>query len=977
MADPTTPELLLSLPPAVAAYLRGGGREEASAVLPHTLREYDTYTGNDPAGRKLGSGGGTVHLLRSAWAASEVPSLDGWMEQRQRLVLHAGGQSRRLPAYAALGKAFVPVPLTEGVTGPRLPQALCDLQVPVFAQTLEEAGSVPRVLLASGDAWLDFDPADIPPVEDDFVGVGMTVSPEMARHFGVFFVRREREKAGSSSPIAFFLQKPDPETIYSHLEEYSFYVDTGLWLLSAHAVRFLFAACQCPADRLPREGDGDDLPAYLDFYGELAVALGEEPREAPGEALGKLNELTSSVVALEDARFHHLGSSRQLFESMAEIQEQAGSAAARKHRFDAFGPPGREGRADSPVWMDNVAVEDPPYCEGWNLVTGLPKGSSLRRLGRRWCVDCLPVGENEYVLRPYHLDDAFRGSASEGALFCAQPFDKWLEARELALDKSGDLQELPLFPVLSEAEIQQEFLDWFFTADRPDAVFSTRFVRARRLSAAQIGNEVNFARTFAQAREGLARQIDGLFAGLAERYEAGAFRLDFAALADLIDTHFPDLREGVLARAEAILANIHRPEHAARFHVFLDRLQGGSGAGKDAGFAALREAVVRSARLNDAHPARALKEDQIVWARSPVRLDLAGGWTDTPPYCYASGGAVLNLAVNLNGQPPVQAFVRPMRENVLRIHSIDLGISETVSTYEEIAAFRDPRSGFSLPKAGLALAGFHPDFFAGKAPATLERHLETFGGGLELSLLCAIPKGSGLGTSSVLAATLLAALARACGHDWDKVDLYRRVLAMEQLLTTGGGWQDQAGALFGGVKLIETQPGHTQSPTVRYLPSTLFGPEAANQTVLLYYTGITRLAKGILQEIVTNMFLGRAGTEQILARIGDNARHLFESIQTGREEAAEGCVRRSWKLNCALDPDTTNPQVEDILARVREHLTAHKLLGAGGGGYLLLFTPSLEAGRKVRQILEEDPPNERARFVDFDVSTQGLTVTVS
>jgi len=54
----------------------------------------------------------------------------------------------------------------------------------------------------------------------------------------------------------------------------------------------------------------------------------------------------------------------------------------------------------------------------------------------------------------------------------------------------------------------------------------------------------------------------------------------------------------------------------------------------------------------------ALKEDQIVWARAPVRLDLAGGWTDTPPYTLRHGGRVVNLAVDLNGQPPIQVFCR-------------------------------------------------------------------------------------------------------------------------------------------------------------------------------------------------------------------------------------------------------------------------------------------------------------------------------
>ena len=75
-------------------------------------------------------------------------------------------------------------------------------------------------------------------------------------------------------------------------------------------------------------------------------------------------------------------------------------------------------------------------------------------------------------------------------------------------------------------------------------------------------------------------------------------------------------------------------------------------------FARLREMIVHEARLSPACPRRNVLDDQIVWARSPVRFDLAGGWTDTPPYCIEHGGKVLNVAADLNGQPPIQVFAK-------------------------------------------------------------------------------------------------------------------------------------------------------------------------------------------------------------------------------------------------------------------------------------------------------------------------------
>src|SRR5437660_1348802 len=101
-------------------------------------------------------------------------------------------------------------------------------------------------------------------------------------------------------------------------------------------------------------------------------------------------------------------------------------------------------------------------------------------------------------------------------------------------------------------------------------------------------------------------------------------------------------------------------------------------------FARLREMIIGQAQLTPAAPRRNVKDDQIVWARSPVRLDLAGGWTDTPPYCLEYGGRVVNLAVDLNGQPPIQVFVRPSKNPEIVLRSIDLGSQERVLSFEEL-----------------------------------------------------------------------------------------------------------------------------------------------------------------------------------------------------------------------------------------------------------------------------------------------------
>jgi galactokinase/mevalonate kinase-like predicted kinase len=311
------------------------------------------------------------------------------------------------------------------------------------------------------------------------------------------------------------------------------------------------------------------------------------------------------------------------------------------------------------------------------------------------------------------------------------------------------------------------------------------------------------------------------------------------------------------------------------------------------------------------------------------------------------------------------------------VRSIDLGVEQRLRTYEELDTFAQPGSGFALAKAAFALAGFLPRFHGDGGFATLEEQLREFGGGIELSLLSAVPQGSGLGTSSILAATLLATLEDLCGLSWDRVALFKRTMAMEQMLTTGGGWQDQAGAIFGGIKLIETEPGLDQTPNVRWLPAELFGPEYANRTILLYYTGITRLAKNILQEIVRGIFLNSPGHLATLGEIHDNAQRCFTALQRMDAAGLVEAVGRSWDLNQELDAGTNPPEIQALLGRIQPWLAAGKLLGAGGGGFLLMFAHDEDAATRIRQELATRPPNARARFVNMTVSEQGLKLTRS
>lgn len=156
--------------------------------------------------------------------------------------------------------------------------------------------------------------------------------------------------------------------------------------------------------------------------------------------------------------------------------------------------------------------------------------------------------------------------------------------------------------------------------------------------------------------------------------------------------------------------------------------------------------------------------------------------------------------------------------------------------------------------------------------------LAEFGGGLEMTTLVGIPKGSGLGTSSILGAVILAVVNRLMGRALDQRRLFHDVLRLEQALTTGGGWQDQAGGGVGGAKITSTLPGLIPAAHIHYVPSDLLDPKMNGGSTLLYYTGMTRIAKNILEQIVGGYLDRDRSIMQALAEEHLVARQIADAL---------------------------------------------------------------------------------------------------
>ena len=889
---------LLSLPPNLV-----GSFHEVTG-----LNRSDYFCTNDPVGHKLGSGGGTTWLLEACAQSEGVgeAAFDDWLAREKRILLHAGGQSRRLPSYAPSGKILTPIPVFRWERGQRLSQDLLSLQLPLYEKMMAMSPDNIHTMVVSGDVLIrTTQPLQSVP-EADVVCYGLWLDASVAKNHGVFVSSRQ-----TPSVLKQMLQKPSVETLSEVQKEHFYLTDIGIWLLSDKAVRLLMA----------RSRKGDRIQEY-DLYSEFGCALGTDPTIADDE----LRQLKVAILPLAGGEFYHFGTSREMISSMQRIQNLVNDQREIMH-IDRKPHPSifvQNASVEVPLTADNtnIWIENSHVGKRWHLthdhiITGVPQNDWELSLAPGECIDIVPIGETQYAVRRYHIDDRFAGPEQQKRQFPT-------------VEAPGKLASLE--------ELDNHTL--------------------RLMSAEEISTEANLRRLFEQ-RQSFRK---GNWQALASNWAHSVFyQLDLADAKAAFDQ-------------EQIPMPAPLPEDAplmTRIHDAMFRDD------SDKAFALLRQGLTqRNTTAYDATkaPSLCVANDQIVWGRSPVRIDIAGGWTDTPPYCLLEGGSVVNFAIELNGQPPLQTFIRPSKERRIVLRSIDLGAVEVVETYEQLMDFMHVGSPFSIPKAALVLAGFGQTT---SSYSSLRTQLEVFGSGIELTLLSAIPAGSGLGTSSILAATVLGALSDFCGLGWDKAEIGRRTLMLEQMLTTGGGWQDQFGGVLGGVKLLQTGRGFHQSPQVRWLPTDLWLQPEYRACHLLYYTGITRTAKHILAEIVRRMFLNDGPELRLLRDMKAHAMEMYEAIQCNDFQRMGQLMRLTWQQNQQLDNGTNPAAVAALTSLVDDLCLGYKLPGAGGGGYLYMIAKDPEAAARIKHILTEHRSNPNARFVEMTLSTGGLQISRS
>ncbi|MGD9346721.1 MAG: L-fucokinase, partial [Candidatus Aminicenantes bacterium] len=1018
----------------------------------------------DPEGKRVGSAGSTICSLMKVLSlefkerVSEAGpnSQELWKEILERLrilIIHAGGDSKRLPAYGACGKAFIPLP---GEPGSILGQTIFDRQLPVYRDLPEIARGRGQVVVTTGDVLLDFDVSEVQFLEGGITGLGYLAPLELTQNHGVFV-------PSADGTVKLFLQKPsvkEQEESGAINREGTACLDIGIlnWDVSS-AIKLLELAGVRWDDKKGFVWAGpvaDAIESWgLDLYREVCCAMGSDidcrqyiaRMEKSGSPIGEscLEHIFKTMFdtpfgcqTLSRCDFLHFGSIRQVMKSGISLCEKDTGTGPKDSILSINNRISNEGLVRGhDAWIEGCSIEASVDLGGENALVGVDIDEPIV-MPDKACVDVIKgkslLGDSISFVRIYGIDDRIKDPIDSDTLFCNLPFADWMHgmgAREADLwddwlsSEKRSIWNARIFPSVENPRKFKEWL-WMFEPHKATEPRKQKWLNGDRHSfedAARLADKKDFySRRMAHRLRFFLGSIDNFFQPESEfsaRELSYLFsQMDVNDCADLCvsilkmacDLEFRVSKKSGLSRLKLsrvlhtlatsiktswehytvpwtkILGEVRKRSGEAEksrlksLGIDMDSKSSTSewtGNIHDLAFLNLSQAIVTTRKGEESCPQNTLRKDEIIWGRAPARLDLGGGWTDTPPYALERGGRVINAAVDLNGQPPIHVYARLIDALEIRIASIDHGVRICVSERDELMDYKKPTSEFALAKAALVLAGLSPDrdYWPSEVKA-LQDLLRHFGGGIELTTLAAIPSGSGLGTSSIMGAVLLSVIHRMMGRDLSQRELFHSVLQLEQELTTGGGWQDQIGGTIKGVKIISTAPGMVPDPEIHPVPPDLCDPDCNGGQTLLYYTGMRRLAKNILRNVVGS-YLDRDRSAMATLRKLHRLPPLIEDTLSRKDIEGFGeSIDLAWRLNKEIDPDSSTPEIEEILAMFKPFMYGAKLLGAGGGGFLLVVCKSPEDAAEARRLLETNPPNPLARFFDYEISQTGLELSV-
>ncbi len=864
----------------------------------------------DPDGKRVGSGGATLNVLR--YIANHRGSDD--FTGIKILCIHSGGDSKRVPQYSACGKLFSPVPreLPDGRRSTLFDEF-------IFGMTGVPARMGSGMLVCSGDVLLLFNPLQLDFYSKGAMALSIKENVQTGKNHGVFL-------GDSDGNVSRFLHKQSVDSLTKNGavdKNNNVNIDTGAVIFDGNLLNDLYSLVANGEDFDYYVNDKVRLSFYADFLYPLATEATLENfyNETPEgdfspelkicrEAIwNKLHSYKMRLLQFSPASFIHFGTTKELLKLMTEdMPEYAYLGWSSDVNSNSFGPHNTSfacsssyiSQKEQTVIGEGSYIEDSYIHRGTTIgkgcvISGVTLAGQTIKDGT--VLHGLKLKNGEFVVRMYAVEDNPKECVHMGKKL-DEPL--WTAKLFTPADTMDKAVENTLLGIVNESSLS---LSESFNLADTEAIPMWQAKLDDRVKVEVILNSIRYQAPVEDLKHvfknGVAKRISDRLLTLADKLDE---------------------------------TNLEEFSLKVRIYYYLSQLVSG-----DEGenylkmcFDTISQALEGVSTCNYNSELKIAKNEVIT--RLPVRVNFGGGWTDTPPYCNENGGKVLNVALKLNGGFPIEAKVRKLDTSSIILASEDNGTYKEFTNLEELADCKNPSDPFALHKASLISFGVIPKNTDG---LTLDDVISRIGGGLYLSTQAIkIPRGSGLGTSSILSAACIKALSDFFGLNLSNDQIYDRVMLMEQLMSTGGGWQDQVGGLSSGFKLITSKPAMKQEINCASLDISKETIKELNERFAIIYTGQRRLARNLLREVVGKYIGSDPTTIDALKNIENIAEQMCACLKSGDIDAFSQCMNLHWEESKRLDRGSTNTCIDQIFISIDDLIDGKMICGAGGGGFL-------------------------------------------
>ena len=911
----------------------------------------------DPDGKRVGSGGATLNVLK-AIAEREQKDDTNFFKGLRVLVIHSGGDSKRIPQYSTCGKLFSPVPRV-------LPNGQAST---LFDEFMVTTSMIPGrmqegMLVMSGDVLLLFNALQIDTQFNGAAAISIKEDVDTGKNHGVF-LGDEKEN------VKKFLHKQTVETLTelgAVNRQHQVDLDTGAILMDRYMLKSLYSLIS--TDNKIDDAKFDEFvneKARISFYGDFLYPLATDStledykKEAPeGDMCDELiacrekiwdvlKDYQLKLICLSPAEFIHFGTTRELRKLVTEtvddytflgwehvvcanrVQEEGNYAL-----HNAFVQ--KDVKIGNGAYVENAYLAKGVVVEERAVVSGLqvPENCVLRE---NVVYHGLKLQNGKFTVRVYGVDDNPKGTLEKDDSFLATSLAAFMKAYDLKVEdvwSDGDhsLWKANIYPECDTIQECMAFAENLIQMTKMSDVNSEiveNWKKAKKISLYSSFNQADGS-AIIPWRENLEDQIR-----VSKFVQA---MMSQVPVQDALEVFGGNMRK---TEQKLLLERIERASFSEKIRIYYGMAQAAKrGWGEfeetdeenfmQACFGQIQTEIsaLVDEKLKNGKKLAICKEE--VNIKLPVRVNWGGGWTDTPPHCQEHGGVVLNAAISLKGNLPIQVSIRKLDQLVIQLESQDIGAYGEFKDMDEVNDCGNPYDKFALHKAALIACGV----IRKNDTRNLQEVLAELGGGIYLSTqVINVPKGSGLGTSSILAGACVKGLFEFFGEEASDDILYDVVLSMEQLMSTGGGWQDQVGGLTPGIKMITTRPGIDQIIQVQPVVLKEETLKELQERFALIYTGQRRLARNLLRDVVGGYIGNRKESLDALHEMKRIAVLMQFELEQGNIDAFAKLLNHHWELSIQLDKGSTNTCIQQIFMACEDLIDGKFISGAGGGGFL-------------------------------------------